>query len=399
MDFRDIVLWLGLIAIVVILWDGFRRMKRISKPKATKRVEEPYIDPEEAAKQAEISRELPNGGARKREMTDEERRQIASRLNLRERVPMLMERVDVEPPEPEDEGPVGVVQSELDFTAAMAERPAQEDSVKPVSKAEAPPEEIVLVEAVESEVAEDEIRDEDDIDDEHVTLDETDLLDHEEADDEDVEEIDNDDEGVVYVEPDDLADEDDVVADIYSKGPEPKPEAVIIKEVKPKAKVAAEPEPAPEPEVESKEKTASQGPVEELVIMHVMAPNDGELSGSAVLNLLLAAGLRHGPMEIFHYRNPKGYTEFSLANCVHPGTFNPDSMNQVNTPGVTLFMQLPTGAEIMEAFDHMHQMADYLAKNLDAVILDEDHNKVTSQRLEYYRENLRAYARSKLIPS
>jgi cell division protein ZipA len=130
-----------------------------------------------------------------------------------------------------------------------------------------------------------------------------------------------------------------------------------------------------------------------------MANKGEELSGSAVLDLLITAGLRHGPMDIFHYRNPKGVTEFSLANCVQPGTFDPDGMNQVNTPGVTIFMQLPTAADSMESFDHMYEMAQFLSKHLGANILDEDHSSVTPQRIEYYREKLRTFERSKLIPS
>ncbi|MDO7673787.1 MAG: cell division protein ZipA C-terminal FtsZ-binding domain-containing protein, partial [Reinekea forsetii] len=68
-------------------------------------------------------------------------------------------------------------------------------------------------------------------------------------------------------------------------------------------------------------------------------------------------------------------------------------------PGVTLFMQLPTAANTLEAFDHMYEMGRYLAKHLDADMLDEDHNSVTPQRLEYYREKLRSFVRSKMIPT
>lgn len=138
-------------------------------------------------------------------------------------------------------------------------------------------------------------------------------------------------------------------------------------------------------------------PVEDLVIIHVMAKEQSEFAGGAVLDLLLIAELRHGPMDIFHYRNPEGVIEFSLANCVQPGVFNPDTMHQFNTPGLTLFIQLPSEANAMTAFEHMYQMAQFLAKKLDGDIEDEDHNAVTPQRLSYYRDKIRLFERTRLI--
>jgi cell division protein ZipA len=360
MDFRDIIVWLGLIAIVVIIWDGIRRMKS-TKVKPAEKLE-PYIDPEEAARQAQIARELPNGGARVREMTDVEQEDIKTRLNLRERVPMLMERVEVESPEsadddqPEETAPA--FQSELDFTTpppATQEEPefGKQDAVS-FSEVNEPS---MAVETSENSV-----------DTEGEEL-------HESA-------------AVV---------DDTEGARIDSTAGDREPLEVSVLEAETTVPEVEEPQITEEPDKESK--AEELGPVEDLVIIHVMAPKGAELSGSSVLDLLVTAGLRHGPMDIFHYRNPKGVTEFSLANCIQPGTFDPDAMNQVNTPGVTLFMQLPTGANAMEAFDHMVEMARFLAKHLEAEVLDEDHSTVTGQRIEYYREKIRSFERSKLIPS
>lgn len=337
MELRDIIVILGLVAIGVIIWDGVRRMKA-TRPVKKPKHEEPYIDPEEAARQAQIARELPNGGARIREMTDNEKEDLKSRLNLRERVPMLMERVDVEPPNDEvvaDEEETQA-QSELDFSAVMDE----------VSEPE--PEQNSFVDDLESMQS-----DRSEEFEESAAAPEPDL------------------EPAVQAEP------LDKTADVL--------EVEAVETTPNRASESAE--------------VVDPGPVEDLVVVHVMARSNEEFSGTSVLDLLLTAGLRHGPMDIFHYRNPKGITEFSLANCVHPGTFDPDAMNQVNTPGVTLFMQLPTAADAMEAFDHMLEMARFLAKHLEGDMLDEDHSSVTGQRIEYYREKIRSFERSKLIPS
>lgn len=369
MDLREFIIWLGLVAIIVIVWDGMRRMKQ-SKGGATRRrkkteaveAEKPY-DPEELEKQAQIARELPNGGARVREMTVTEKEQIENRLNLRERVPMLMERVEVEVPEPEPETveQPAAEQVELDFTAEVEE---QEPISEPQDAADAVTE-VVEVAPVGSEPAEE--------DDWAAVVPADERIEPTFGEAQDSEELEECSKVELQESPEPEAAELEPVIDEATEEP-----VVEQKE--------------PEPEMES-------APVEDLVIMHVMARDGRELSGSEILELLLASGLRYGPMDIFHYRNPKGQTEFSLANCVHPGTFNPDSMSQVNTPGITLFLQLPSTADAMESFEHMYEMAVYLAKKLGADVLDEDHSTVTAQRCEYYREKLRAFARSKLIPA
>jgi cell division protein ZipA len=370
MDLRDLIVWVGLAAICLIIWDGLRRMKA-ARPAAVRskkaKPEDDYVDPEEEKKKAEIARELPNGGARIREMTDTEKSAITTRLNLRERVPMLMERVEVEPPEDrenesEDVDPT-VLQSEMDFSLALAEPEFESDDEPEVSVLEDAAErrEDFTVEADAS--AEPNI--------ENNTESESTIEDLEANSTHDS------DPGIEMAEQnqaDDEADEEQPIEESTPTGSTTKVE-------------------------ESQSESIDPGPVEDLVVIHVMAKKGEVLSGSSVLDLLITAGLRHGPMDIFHYRNPKGITEFSLANCVQPGTFDPDSMNQVNTPGVTLFMQLPTAADSMESFDHMYEMARFLAKHIDAEILDEDHSTVTPQRIEYYREKLRSFERTRLIPS
>jgi cell division protein ZipA len=343
MEFREIIIVLGLVAIGLIVWDGTRRMKR----PAQKEKNEPYIDPEEAARRAQLERELPNGGARVREMTVDEKVQLKSKINFRERVPMLMERVEVQRDDESTEVEPQV-QAELDFSAAMRE---PDDEVYEPSSASDDP-------ATDVETNQEPL---------DLAVDQPEVADDEPLDD--------------VVEQD--------IQPVIDEIPKHEPEPVAPAPTEtPQTK--AEPEPQPQEDYDV-------GPVEDLVIIHVMASDNEELSGSRVLDLLVTAGLRHGPMDIFHYRNPKGVTEFSLVNCVHPGTFDPDAMNQLNTPGVTLFMQLPTAADAMEAFDHMYEMAVFLAKHLDARILDEDHSTVTPQRIEYYREKLRTFARAKLL--
>lgn len=388
MELRDVLIILGIVLIAVIVWDGVRRMK-LRKPKPRRPVTDLGPDPEEEKKKAELARELPNGGARVRDMTEEEREVISSRLNLRERVPMLMDSVDAEP-EAERETPAPadgrVEQRALDFDR---EPDPQEPVVEPKKTAPTAQHGSGSQPSISAK----------DNDTEHWDSDW-----HFSAVDEDAQddaETDTDD--LAPAREPDAADSpsyetDDLAADDESD------ELEASKEAEEPDQAQSEPEPdtttdsqaadQPQRDAEYKEDTR---PVEELVIMHVMARDKGEIAGGDLLELLLRAGLRFGPLDIFHYRNPQGQMEFSLANCVQPGTLNPDAMDQMTTPGVTIFMQLPLRADMMTSFDHMYEMAVYLSKNLDADLLDEEHSTVTPQRVEHYRERLRNFARSQLI--
>ncbi|WP_108125443.1 cell division protein ZipA [Saccharospirillum mangrovi] len=328
---REILVIIGVVLIALILWDGLRRMRKKG------RYADDYEDPDEIRKKAEIARELPNGGARVRPMDNRDQTDLNTRLNLRERVPMLMDPVDDEASAAPAEPDVHVDQQTLDFDAPVAEA--------------AEPEPSFFASAA--------------VDDEDDDL-ESDAFE------------------------DDATTNDDVAVDSALEDADDVAEDAPLSDDWDEPAFSAADEPLPQ-------EPPDERPVEELVIIHVMATEGETLAGSELLELLLRAGLRFGPMDIFHYRNGQGQLEFSLANCVQPGTLDPDAMAELTTPGVTLFMQLPQRADLMTSFDHMVEMAQFLAQHLNADMLDENHSTVTPQRVEHYRERLRNFARSQLI--
>lgn len=405
MELRDVLVILGIVLIALILWDGIRRMG-LRKPKPRRPVTDLGPDPEEEKKKAELARELPNGGARVRDMTEQEREFLSSKLNLRERVPMLMDSVDSEP-EFESDEPEPVTQNAeqqpLDFER---EQDSQQHSHQPERAHAAPPK----ADANRPISARDDAESWDE--DWHFSA----------VDDEDAKSVRAPDTVAKNQDSQPEAPDDSVVqagdsgpsqSDVTEADSQPLQETPDHRkgdQAGSRETDGADSGYEPESEPESDPATASAAmsevngeymedtrPVEELVIMHVMAREKGEIAGGDLLELLLRAGLRFGPLDIFHYRNPMGQMEFSLANCVQPGTLNPDSMDQTTMPGVTLFMQLPLRADLMTSFDHMYEMAAYLSKNLEADLLDEEHSTVTPQRVEHYRERLRNFARAQLI--
>lgn len=417
MELREMLVIIGLVLIAVIVWDGIRRMqarKKTSRYRGsyTKTTEnEDYQDPDELKRQAELSRELPNGGARIRHMTPEERAQLTSRLNLRERVPMLMDSVEV-PPEPNTEAETSqpstdqpAKQQSLDFDRPMEPSSEGEERSQPTKAAEPTP-------GAEAEPEFEYSRDDEpSVGDWHFSA-----ADDFEPDFGDLQDIDEDTKETLESSESE-AEQPGLQPSNHSESEQPdslKSKEAIAEANEPELASAVEEEWTRPEQTHASSAVAAAGsteqsdstddqyeedtrPVEELVIMHVMSKGDRDIAGSELLELLLRAGLRFGPMDIFHYRNPKGQLEFSLANSVQPGTLNPDTMEQMTTPGITLFMQLPQHADMMSSFDHLYEMAVFLAKQLDAVILDEEHSTVTAQRVEHYRERLRNFARTQLI--
>lgn len=341
---RELLVIIGVVLIALILWDGLRRMQKKG------RYQDDYQDPDELRKQAELARELPNGGARVRTMANRDKTDLNTRLNLRERVPMLMDPVDEEAAADDAETVSHIDQQSLDFDAPIPEYRDEAESLSTDFQTDG------------DDVGDDDSDAEaidDDFEAEPASVDSLEQEPHEADIPAEVEVAWDDDEG------DRDPDWDDIPIRVDSP-----------------AEVAEQ---------------SDDRPVEELVIIHVMAPDSGTLAGSELLELLLRAGLRFGPMDIFHYRNQQGQLEFSLANCVQPGTLDPDGMAEMTTPGVTLFMQLPQRADLMTSFDHMVEMAQFLSQHLNADMLDENHSTVTPQRLEHFRERLRNFARSQLI--
>lgn len=148
------------------------------------------------------------------------------------------------------------------------------------------------------------------------------------------------------------------------------------------------------------EDTKSTAPSQEVLVLNVKAAEDNEISGAALLPLLLTLGFKFGDQDIFHRHvnsNGKGPVLFSLANMFKPGSFDIDNLETFSTKGVSLFMILPIEGDAHQVFNMMHNAARKIADEFEAQVLDGRRSVLSKQGLQQYIEKIRDFERRRIV--
>tara|TARA_R110002020_G_scaffold78396_1_gene197160 strand:- start:11818 stop:12738 length:921 start_codon:yes stop_codon:yes gene_type:complete len=171
---------------------------------------------------------------------------------------------------------------------------------------------------------------------------------------------------------------------LRASGVTDKPAKTKVRE--PKAPIKAkDPEPAKE-----------AAPVEEVLVINVIARDEEGFAGSALLQSILESGLRHGEMNIFHRHESmsgNGDILFSMANALKPGVFDLDEMDNTHVRAVSFFMGLPGPRHPKQALDLMIAAARKLAHELGGDLKDEQRSVLTAQTIEHYRLRIAEFER------
>lgn len=146
---------------------------------------------------------------------------------------------------------------------------------------------------------------------------------------------------------------------------------------------------------------ANRPEAREVIVINVLAPQGGEFSGAALQKLFEACGLVHGDMEIYHRHEAEDTispVQFSVANAVEPGTFKPNNVAAMTTPGISFFMSMPGPTSALEAFEFMLETAQCVVRNLGGELKDERRSVMTAQTIEHCRQRIREYERKQRSP-
>jgi len=189
----------------------------------------------------------------------------------------------------------------------------------------------------------------------------------------------------------------------YTSEPEIEIEAPVASKVQPKDEPPEQDSLFADPLIEGAhtDRKAREHPPEpgEVLVITVVG-KENPLNGKDLLKLVLACEMRHGDMDLFHRFEDgidKGAVQFSMANAVNPGTFQLETMSDMETRGVSFFMSMSEPEDPKNAFECMLATAETVARHLDGDLLDENHSVMGSQTKMHYRERIREHEMHKRI--
>lgn len=132
------------------------------------------------------------------------------------------------------------------------------------------------------------------------------------------------------------------------------------------------------------------GPESLLIILNIMSPKGHVFTGEGLHAVMTSAGLTHGEHKIYHYLEG-GQSVFSIANAVEPGFFDLEKLQNISTPGLAVFMQLPGPLECRKALESLLEISQRLATALSGELCDENRTTLTPQTIAHIKEKVDAY--------
>jgi len=140
---------------------------------------------------------------------------------------------------------------------------------------------------------------------------------------------------------------------------------------------------------EPRQQPALSQPPSMTVALTVLAPRQQFFDGARIQEVAEELQFRLNADGLFE-RFPDEETAdeapvFSVAHLRKPGSFEPQALADLTTPGLLLFMRLPGPLESLKALELLVITADQLARKLGGVICDERRHRMTNQSLMHLR--------------
>lgn len=143
-------------------------------------------------------------------------------------------------------------------------------------------------------------------------------------------------------------------------------------------------DPYSENEIVEEQTREKQNKTSDIVVLYILPKPGQELHGAHINSSAQAMGLTFGEMNIFHFKDGSRNV-FGLANMLEPGSFDPDTIHDLKTNGLTVFMQF-SGSDPLDDLTEMLQRSYQLAGLLDARLCNHKRKPLTEQDAENYRQ-------------
>jgi len=134
---------------------------------------------------------------------------------------------------------------------------------------------------------------------------------------------------------------------------------------------------------------ASNDMQSDIIVLYILPKAGQHLAGAQINSSAQAMGLNFGEMNIFHYK-PNDRNVFSLANMLEPGSFDANTIHDLKTTGLTVFMQI-NGDDPLDDLTEMLQRSYQLAGLLDARLCNHRREPLTEQDAENYRSQVSTF--------
>jgi len=149
-----------------------------------------------------------------------------------------------------------------------------------------------------------------------------------------------------------------------------------------------------EPEVETVETTPIQQPqikktnLPSIIQFSIVAVADEGFNGLELAEKFNQVGFEYGSMKIFERLDDKRRVDYAAASMVEPGTFPDKNLESFNSPGIVFFIQPSELDTPLETFDDFVQTINWLANELDGVMLDHNRQNLTNETIQEFRNQL-----------
>jgi len=131
--------------------------------------------------------------------------------------------------------------------------------------------------------------------------------------------------------------------------------------------------------------------VDDVISVYVLAQPGEMIKGEKILSASYALHMDFGTMKIFHRhdQDEERKIQFSMANIKQPGWFEIDNMNELETPGVSFFMQVNLVDKPSMVLDEMMITAHGLSSMIGATLCGAQRKPLDETQTNELREKVK----------